>query len=123
MPYEFYKVLHILGVLLTFSGFAFLVGAQIGGVSNPPSALRKFSSIFHGIGLLLVLVAGFGLLARLQLAREMPLWSYLKMGLWVILAGSLFLFKRKPKLSLALYSVCLIIGGLASYLAVNKPLQ
>ena len=50
-----YKVLHLLGAFLVLAA----LGAALAGGS------RKGSGIAHGIGLLLLLVAGFGALARL----------------------------------------------------------
>ena len=64
MPYEFYKILHLTGLVLLFSGLVSLltlkaIGAEVNG------AAKKFSFIAHGIGLFLILLSGFGLLARL----------------------------------------------------------
>ena len=69
--YEFYKVLHLTGLVLLFSGLVTLltmkvVNAELGG------SAKKFAFITHGVGLFLILLSGFGLLARLNLVRELP---------------------------------------------------
>lgn len=121
MPYEFYKVLHILGLVLTFSsliGFALLL---IRGATLEGSA-RKLIFISHGIGLLLLLVSGFGLLARLNIISDWPTWIYYKLGIWIIAGALISVFKKKPQWTWYLYFFCLFLVTTAAYFAVNKPI-
>ena len=121
MPYEFYKVLHIFGLLLTFSGLAGIIAISI-NQSSVAAGARKFIYISHGVGLVILLVAGFGLAARLNLlASGIPTWIWIKLVIWLLIGGIVTLIKRKPQHAWKLYVFVLLLGTCAAYLAVNKP--
>ena len=118
MSYQFYKVIHFLGLFMVFSG----LGAQFlqSLNSNDPkqSPGRKWSAIMHGVGLLMVLVAGFGLLAKLQL----PIggWVIAKLLIWLAFGGMGALASRKKEAAGLLWISTLILGALAAFLASYK---
>lgn len=120
MSYEFYKILHLTGLVLLFSGLVSLLTLKITGAPIEGSA-KKFSFIAHGIGLFLVLLSGFGLLARLGLVSGLPNWIYAKIAIWLYFGASLILIKRKGQLGWMLYLPMLLIFIIAAYLAVTKP--
>lgn len=120
MSYEFYKVIHIVGLILTFSGFAFLISLNLAQVAMTPPT-RKLIFISHGIGLALLLVSGFGLAARLGFLHNIPTWIFFKLGIWLIAGGLITLIKRKTKLSVPLFGFVILLGATAAYIAVNKP--
>ena len=120
MPYEFYKILHMTGIVLLFSGLICLLTLKVTGVTVDGSA-KKFAFITHGVGLFLLLLSGFGLLARLGLAQQMPNWVYIKILIWLVFGGILVLIKRKPKLGWSMYIPLLTIFIIAAYVAVTKP--
>jgi hypothetical protein len=68
-----------------------------------------------------VLISGFGMLARLGFMANIPAWAYGKIGIWIILGGSMVLAKRKAEWGLSLILFWVAAGGLAAYLAVFKP--
>ena len=109
-----YKVAHILGVLLVFVGF----GAALGGGSR-----TKLASASHGIGLLIVLIAGFGALARLGIygPGSWPLWIWLKLVIWLLLGAAMTVAKRAPGAAKALWWALPVLGAAAAYLAIYKP--
>ena len=76
MSYEFYKIIHILGLVLLFFSLGALIFHSLSG-GEKKFALRKFLMIQHGIGLLLVLTGGFGLLARTD-AQVTEVWVIIK---------------------------------------------
>ena len=120
MPYEFYKILHLTGLVLLFSGLVSLLTLKvIGAEVNGPA--KKFSFIAHGIGLFLILLSGFGLLARLGLARELPGWIYIKLVIWLYFGASIALIKRKGQIGWIMYLPMLLIFIVSAYLGVNKP--
>lgn len=119
MSYELYKVLHILGLLTLFTGLVATWAIYLKGKPNP--SLRKQLAWFHGIGLLIMLITGFGMLARLGFMAHMPGWAYAKMGIWVILGGSTALAKRKANWGLPLLTVWILLGVTAAYFAILKP--
>ena len=114
MPYEFYKVLHIVGMVMAVSGLMvrFTVGVE---------KWKKPSAIVHGIGLAILFVAGFGLMARIGIQTPWPLFIYLKLGLFLVLGGLLAIGKRKPEWSGYGWAATIVVVGLAAYLAITKP--
>lgn len=95
--------------------------ARSGG-GDLPKAVRIFLSATHGVGVLVVLVSGFGLAARLGLVQGLPNWIYIKLVLWLILGGSIVLAKRKSQWALGLYFLWLLIGALGASMAITKPI-
>ena len=117
MSYDFYKILHLTGILLTFtslSGYIFYL------IQNKTNEKAKFFSILHGVGLLIVLVSGFGLAARLGYMQQLPNWIYIKLAIWILLGGSLVIVKRQVLSPLMTYSLILTLGILAAITAVTK---
>ncbi|MGE0528456.1 MAG: hypothetical protein AB7G93_19795 [Bdellovibrionales bacterium] len=120
MSYEFYKVTHIVGILMLFCGLAALWGVtRLGGTIT--RHIRVSLGLLHGIGMVVVLVSGFGLLARLGVFGSIPTWAWVKMGIWLLLGGSMVLAKRKSHWGISLILLWLTFGGFAAYLAINKP--
>lgn len=119
MSYEFYKILHTVGVFMVVMALSgMILGAWIsGGKSFAP---RKFLAATHGIGLLLTLVAGFGLLARLGLVTGIPSWALLKLGIWLVLGVFTLLVYRIPRLGAVWWVLVLIAASSAAVLARLK---
>lgn len=117
-PYEFYKVIHFLGIFLTlfvYGAFAFQMLQQ--GQSEFPR--RKWLMIGHGVGLFFVLLGGFGLLARLQVG--FPLWIWIKLTIWVLLGALLTPMRRRPQWNTWLWALVLILAVTAGAVATIKP--
>ena len=118
LSYEFYKVMHLTALFMIFSG----IGAQIlhyynGGDKNHKG--RKLVGIMHGVGLLLALVAGFGLLARI--GTGMQGWVVVKLVVWIALGGISFIAIRKPKLGPIVWVIVIALGLVGAVLARYKP--
>jgi len=121
MSYQAYKVIHILGVLFVFASLGALMLASREGVERGNG--RKLAGMTHGIALLLVLVAGFGTLARLGLGNPgaWPLWVWIKLAIWLVLGGIIVLIRRAPQLGTLLWWVLPLLGGIAAWAAIFKP--
>jgi hypothetical protein len=119
MSYDFYKVMHFLGLIMVFSalGGQFINAINGGDPKQLPG--RRWIGMFHGIGLLLALVGGFGLLAKLGLG--FPGWSMAKMVIWIGLGGIGALAARKRQMAGTLWVVTVALGMLAAFLARAKP--
>lgn len=114
ISYTAYKVLHVLGVLLVFLAFG-------GMLATPPNSRNKLAAMFHGLGLVILLVTGFGLMASLGISKDIPLWVWLKILIWLVLGGLIVLIKRAPNLRGSLWFLVVVLGTFAAYLALYKP--
>lgn len=115
MDIEFYRIIHIAGL----SGLALAFGALL---SSDSSLSKRFLAILHGVGLLLILVSGFGMLAKLGISHsEIPGWAIAKTIIWLALGALLAPVKRRKIPALA--SVILIIAliTVAAYCGIAKP--
>ncbi|MBO6575434.1 MAG: hypothetical protein JJ896_08465 [Rhodothermales bacterium] len=117
MPLILYKVLHLLGLMLVFAA---LGGAAIeAALKEKP--WKKMHAILHGSGLFLLLLGGFGMLARLGIISGWPGWVWAKLAIWVILGGSLTAMRKMPERGRPLLFGAILLGTLAAYLALYKP--
>lgn len=116
-----YKVLHILGILFLFIALGGLLFAASAGAQT--AAGRKLAGMLHGLGLVIILVTGFGALARLGISSpgDWPLWVWLKAAIWLALGASLALIRRAPGLNRLLWFLLPVLGMVAAYLALYKP--
>ncbi len=120
MSLEFYKLLHVTGIFLLVTG---LVGVLILRWSGQTlfGKVKTFSFVTHGLGLVLILVSGFGLLARLGLFGSIPIWAYIKILVWGLMALAISLLKRKGHLGWPLYLGILFLFVVAAYNGIFKP--
>jgi len=110
MSYTTYKIIHLIGVAIIAVG----TGGLLAGGNN-----RKTFAIFQGIGLLVMLVSGFGILAKLGLG--FPHFAIAKVVLWVVI-GMLPMMFRKLQLPLFVsILVLLALVGVMAWLGVVKP--
>ncbi|MCC2677519.1 MAG: hypothetical protein K0R29_95 [Pseudobdellovibrio sp.] len=119
MSYEFYKIIHLTGLVLLFSGLVTLLSLKVAGVTLEGTS-KKFAFLTHGIGLLFLLVSGFGLLARLGMVNGLPNWVYVKLAVWLFFGGIVALIKRK-NVGWSFYTILLCVFMLAGYVAITKP--
>ena len=118
IPYEAYKVIHVVGVMLLLLS----LGGYLMLSANQSARGRKLAAITHGISVLIILVAGFGLLARLGFfgSGGWPLWVWVKLAIWLVFAVIIVLIKRIPGLMPVLWLVIPVLGAIAAYMAVYK---
>ena len=117
MPYETYKLLHVVGLLLLFLG----MGGQLLRSGSEPERAPKSTTILHGVGLLAMLVGGFGMMARLGIQWPWPGWLIAKLGVWLAI-GALPVGVRRQLLPSGLaWLVAAVLGALAAWLAISKP--
>lgn len=114
MSYNFYLFLHLFAALLVVLGYGALLARAILAPENKP--MRVKGAILSGIGLLLLLVAGFGMQAKLGIGW--PVWFIAKIVLWVLLGAALSLINKKPAWNCGLWVAIIAIVGLAAWLGV-----
>jgi uncharacterized membrane protein SirB2 len=115
-----YKNLHLIGVFMVLMALGGLTLHRINGGTREHS-WRKPVAITHGVGLLLMLISGFGMLARLGIFWPLPGWVIGKIFIWIIFGALIAVLSRHPTLAKSLWWVTIALGGLASYLAASKP--
>jgi len=119
MSFDFYKIVHFLGIFMVFSALGGQITQSLNGNDSKKMPSRRWIAIYHGLGLLLVLVAGFGMIAKLQVG--FPGWVIGKMIIWVALGGVGALAARKQNLAGMIWAAVLLLGLTAAYLAHYKP--
>lgn len=124
LPYTFYKLLHIVGIVLVMSALGAVAIHALNGGTRATNGARRMIAIMHGLGVLVILVGGFGMLARLGVMHgtSFPGWLWVKLGVWGTVAVALMLPYRWPSLARPLYLALPVLGGLATYMAVYKPI-
>lgn len=95
------------------------VGAGVGRAMGGGAGSYRGSGILHGLGLLLILVSGFGLMAKLGIPMTMGFF-HVKLLLWLLLGAS-FALVRKPRFSQPLLLALPLLGGIAAYMGIFKP--
>jgi hypothetical protein len=111
MPIYVYHILHILGLATLFLGFGAM---QSAGEIKPGMK-------WHGIGLVIMLISGFGMLAKLGIFAAMPKWVIIKIAMWLVLGALPTLAKRKIIPFNLLVLVAILITGVNAWLGYLKP--
>ena len=106
-----YQVLHVVGILMLFLGYGALLARSMAAPDNV--SVRKLCSITSGVGLLLILVAGFGLISKLGHSFVAP-WLIVKMVILLALGGLIVLINRKPQLAVMLWWLLIALGAVAA---------
>ncbi|MFK7912188.1 MAG: hypothetical protein AB8F34_16545 [Akkermansiaceae bacterium] len=124
--YEIYRLIHFTGIFVLMFAFGSLFTGD---------KTTKGAAIGHGVGLILILLGGFGMHSsplggsefklkdtyNIMYGTKWPIWLILKVVIWVLLGGALVLAKRRVIKGAVAW--ILIIGlALGSYLlAFKKP--
>jgi hypothetical protein len=111
MDPNFYQVLHIVGISMLFLGYGALLARSMAAPDN--GSVRKLGSITSGIGLVLILVAGFGLISKIGYSFTAP-WLIVKMVIWLLLGGMIVLINRRPQMAVMLWWLLIVLGALAA---------
>lgn len=106
MSYVFYKILHFSGLFLMIMSLGAIAAHRLQGGTKQDFKNRKMFMIFHGIGMLVSFVAGFGLMARAGYSFSTSGWLYVKLACWLI-AGAYptIFFKQKTSSKLPLFGL------------------
>jgi hypothetical protein len=122
-PRDFYEILHIIGIALLFVAIGGVATHAANGGTKASSSTRGLMGSIHGLGALLILVGGFGMLARIgfQHGTNFPGWLWVKIIIWVILSAIVLLPYRTPALARPLVLTLPLLAGVAVYMALYKP--
>lgn len=120
MSYEFYKVLHITGLSILIAALIGLVVEKKHNTSLGRPLNKKLWFSLHGVGLLIMLVAGFGLMARLGIFSPTPAWVWAKYAIWLGF-GALAPLTSKRDLSVGTVMILVFaLVSLAAWVAISK---
>jgi hypothetical protein len=115
-----YKTMHLFGIALILIALGGVATHAAGGGSKTSNPLGRALGIAHGLGLVLSLVGGFGMMARLGLSFSEG-WLWVKIVIWLFFGAATAVAYRNQGLARSLPVVGAVIVGLAAYLALYKP--
>lgn len=119
MTFETFKILHLAGFIFLFFGLGGLLSAAYSGVSLSKAA-RILNLSLHGLGILLIIVSGFGMLRASGHSGPPPTWITSKLLIWIYFAASVLIIKFRGKLGIPLTIAFMIAGIAATGLGVLK---
>ena len=108
--YLTYKIIHLIGI----AALAIGIGGMLAGGEK-----RKTFVILQGVALLVMLVSGFGLLAKLGLG--FPHFAIVKVVLWLVIGMLPMIFRRLRVPLAAGVCVFLTLVGILAWLGISKP--
>lgn len=122
--HQFYNLVHIVGILLLMVGLGGIATMTAGTPGVRAAGSRRSVMALHVAGLFLILLGGFGMLARLGIVHgtSWPGWIWAKVIIWLTLGAVAALPYRFPRAARPLLLVVPVLGGLAAYMAIYKPL-
>ena len=118
MSYNFYLFLHLLGLILLLLGYGGLLARAVLDPAN--RSIRLLGAVVGGVGLLFLLVSGFGMQAKGDWGW--PIWILLKIGVWLLLGAALAFINRKPAWNRWLWIAVALLAGLSAWLGVYGKL-
>jgi hypothetical protein len=121
ISYEVYKILHLGGMFLLFTVLGGIALHVLNGGTRESNAGRKLVGALHGIALFIILLGGFGMLARLGLTSGFPGWVWVKLAVWVVIPIVGTLPYRKPATAKAVLFALPLIGAFTAWVAIVKP--
>jgi hypothetical protein len=122
MSYVAYKLIHFAGIFTLIAVLAAASMHAIRGGTRADNPYRRLLGAAQGIAALLVIVGGFGMLARLGLLQEgLPKWAYLKLVIWLALGAALALPYRGRAHARALLIALPVLAVAGGATALLKP--
>ena len=95
---------------------------SINGGKKSENKFKTVAAITHGLALVLIIVAGFGLMKFRGISHSaLPVWVILKIVIWLAFGGLLTLAYKNPKAAKILWIVFPLMGLIAAYLAFYQP--
>lgn len=107
-----YKIIHLTGI----AALALGIGGMMGDGGK-----RKAFAILQGVGLLVMLVSGFGLIAKIHPHTAIPHYAIVKLILWLVI-GLMPMLLRKMRAPLFVgVLISLTLVAVMAWLGVTKP--
>ena len=122
MSLTVYRLLHLFGVFFVLVSLAAIAVHAAQGGKKDENRFQSLFSRLHGLGLLIIVISGFGMLARLGIATNIGLWVGLKIAIWLFVGALLAVPYRKPELALPIAIALPFIAVLAAMIGLYKPI-
>lgn len=106
MDPSLYKFIHYIGIFFLLSG--------LGGYLFSENGTNKLAGTSHGIGLLLILLGGFGMAKHEAIGFSS--WFLVKVVIWLVLGAMIVVAKRKLMPPVAAWLFVVILMSIAAYL-------
>jgi hypothetical protein len=128
ISYGVYRLIHFFGIFLLITSLGgavmrgMLRGAALTGSADVDAAARQTRRVVaasHGIAMLLILVGGFGMLARLDVG--FPGWVMGKLVVWLTLGAMLGLANKLVGRARVLWFAIPVLAFAAAWMAYSKP--
>ncbi|HLV26235.1 MAG TPA: hypothetical protein VKZ41_07960 [Gemmatimonadales bacterium] len=121
--HQLYNVVHVVGIALIVAVLGGIALHAAAGANRADNPYRRLTMVLHGIGSFLILLGGFGMLARIgfQHGVGFPGWLWTKIGVWAVLSFAVVLPYRQRTLAMPLLVSLPLLAGLAAYMAIYKP--
>jgi hypothetical protein len=121
-PRDLYEIIHVIGIAMLFVAIGGVAIHAANGGSKANSSTRGFVTGLFGGGAFLILLGGFGMMARLGLVRGIPPhWLIVKICIWLLLSAIVLVPYRKPALAKPFAMLLPLLAGVAVWMAVYKP--
>lgn len=123
MSPDAYKIVHVVGLLMVFLALGGLSLHAMNGGTKDTNRQRRLVAATYGIGLLLILVGGFGWLGAtgVMSGGAMPLWTWAKLAIWLLVGALLALPSVRPELGRLVWLLAPVVGLVAAWIARTKP--
>ncbi len=122
MPYQAYKLIHFLGIFSLLIAVAISAAHVLRGGTRADNPQRRTLAIIHGVASFLILLGGFGMLARLDILQGgLPGWVWGKLVIWVLAGASLTLVYRGREAARVVVIALPVLALIAAYFALYKP--
>lgn len=120
---DVYKLVHLFGIFMVLVSLGGVILHALDGGTRAANPARRLVSITFGIGLFLVLLGGFGQMARLGIGSPGTWggWIYAKLGIWLFIGGLFTVPYRRPERARVLWIGVPVLGLIAGWLALYKP--
>jgi hypothetical protein len=117
-----YRFIHFIGIVVLFLGLGGTIVHVINGGTRETNRWRRALAAVHGLALFVILLGGFGMMARMGIAHgAFPGWILGKLTIWLLLALAIALPHRVAGSAKPLALAVPTLGALAAWLAIYKP--
>lgn len=124
ISYSVYRLVHLVGIFVLLVALGAALRAPRVNDSRPPDRRgRVVTAALHGLGLFVVLLGGFGLLARIGIVHgaSWPGWVWAKLAIWALLGAAIAVPRLRPAWGRVVLLLVPLAGGFAAWLAIFKP--